>query len=152
MAADSQALLDLEVVTPDGVVFQGPAELVVVPGVEGELGIMARHEPLVTLLAIGETRVRSADGSVTHIATGMGYAEILFDKLRVVCDHAELAGQIDVARAQEACRRAEERLQLRDDPAARAEVDFYRAEQALRRAGNRISVARRRAGGGPTRE
>jgi F-type H+-transporting ATPase subunit epsilon len=133
--------LRLEVVTPDGPVYGDAVEMVVVPGVDGELGVLRGHQPLVSLLAIGETRVRRADATVEHIATGIGYVQVLFDKVLVVVDHAELAGQIDAARAKVAVVRAEERLRLRDDPGARAEVDFFRAEQALKRAENRLRVA-----------
>ncbi len=135
--------LHVEVVTPDGEVYHDDVAMVVLPGVEGELGILARHQPLVTLLAIGETRLKRLDGTYDYIATGVGYAEVLFDKVIVVVDHAELAGAIDVERAEEAAARAAEKLQLRDDPAARAEVDFFRAEQAMKRAENRLRVARR---------
>jgi F-type H+-transporting ATPase subunit epsilon len=135
--------LHLEVVTPDGEVYHDDVAMVVLPGVEGELGILARHQPLVTLLAIGETRVKRLDGVYDYVATGIGYAEVLFDKVIVVVDHAELPGAIDVARAEEAARRAREKLAQRGDPAARAEVDLYRAEIALKRAENRLRVARR---------
>jgi F-type H+-transporting ATPase subunit epsilon len=145
--ADEQHLLNIEVVTPDGIVYEGRGEVIVVPGLDGELGIMAGHAPLISLLGIGDTRIRNPEGLYEHIATGMGYVEVLFDKVRVVCDHAEEAGAIDVARAEEALTRADERLALRDDPGARAEVDFYRAEQALHRATNRLKVAHSRAGG-----
>ena len=135
--------LHVEVVTPEGEVYRGEVEMVVLPGVEGELGILVRHQPIVTLLKIGETRIKKLDGQYDHLATGIGYAEVLFDKVMVVVDHGELAGQIDVARAEQAAERARERLRERGDPAARAEVDFYRAEQALKRAENRLRVARR---------
>jgi len=135
--------LRVEVVTPDGQVYGDAVEMVVVPGVEGELGILKGHQPLVSLLAIGETLVRRADATVEYIATGIGYVQVLFDKVLVVVDHAELAGQIDAQRAEQARVRAEERLQVRDDPGARAEVDFFRAEQALKRAHNRLRVAAR---------
>jgi F-type H+-transporting ATPase subunit epsilon len=135
--------LHLEVVTPDGEVYRDDVAMVVLPGVEGELGILARHQPLVTLLGIGETRVKRLDGTYDYIATGVGYAEVLFDKVIVVVDHGEIAGRIDVDRAGEAARRAREQLDRRDDPGARAEVDFFRAEQALKRAENRLRVARR---------
>jgi F-type H+-transporting ATPase subunit epsilon len=133
--------LRLEIVTPDGQVYGDAVEMVVVPGVDGELGILKGHQPLVSLLAVGESRVRHADTTVEHIATGIGYVQVLFDKVLVVVDHAELAGQIDAARAEAAKVRAEERLRLSDDPGARAEVDFFRAEQALKRAENRLRVA-----------
>jgi F-type H+-transporting ATPase subunit epsilon len=135
--------LHLEVVTPEGEVYHDDVAMVVLPGVEGELGILARHQPLVTLLGIGETRVKRLDGTYDYIATGVGYAEVLFDKVMVVVDHGEIAGRIDVDRAEAAARRAREQLERRDDPGARAEVDFFRAEQALKRAENRLRVARR---------
>lgn len=135
--------LHLEIVTPDGEVYHDDVSMVVLPGVEGELGILARHQPLVTLLAIGETRVKRLDDVYDYVATGIGYAEVLFDKVIVVVDHAERAGAIDVARAEEAARRARENLERRGDPAARAEIDLYRAEVSLKRAENRLRVARR---------
>ncbi len=137
--------LHVEVVTPDGEVYHGDVEMVVVRGVEGELGILRRHQPLVTLLAIGETRIKRLDGETEHLATGIGYAQVLFDRVLVVVDHAELAGAIDVERARQAEQRARERLELRGDPGARATVDFYRADQALKRASNRLRVAARLA-------
>ena len=102
----ADATLHLEVVTPEGEVYHGDVAMVVLPGVEGELGILARHQPLVTLLGIGETRVKQLDGTYDYIATGVGYAEVLFDRVMVVVDHGELAGRIDVERAEEAARRA----------------------------------------------
>jgi F-type H+-transporting ATPase subunit epsilon len=148
--ADPAHTVEVEVVTPDGVTYEGKATLVVVPGAEGQFGIMAGHEPIVALLKIGETRVRLADNvHYEHLATGLGYCEVIFDKVRLVCDHAELAEKIDRERAAEAVRRAEQRLALREDPAARAEVDFYRAEQAMRRARNRLEVAARISGEQP---
>jgi F-type H+-transporting ATPase subunit epsilon len=148
--AEPSNTVQVEVVTPDGVTYEGAATLVVVPGTEGQFGVMAGHEPIVALLAIGETRVRLADGvHYEHLATGLGYIEVLFDRVRIVCDHAELAERIDRDRAEDALRRAEQRLAAQDDPAARAEVDFYRAEQALRRARNRLEVTARRSGDQP---
>jgi F-type H+-transporting ATPase subunit epsilon len=133
--------LSVEIVTPDGPVVAGEIEMVVVPGVDGELGILRRHEALVTLLAIGETRIKWPDGRVQRVASGIGYAQVLFDRVLVVVDHAETADAIDVERARHAEERARERLRLRGDPAAQAEIDYYRAEQALKRAANRLRVA-----------
>ena len=136
--------LHVEVVTPDGQVYAGDVAMVVLPGVDGELGILPRHQPVVTLLTIGETRVRTATDDWDYIATGIGYAQVLFDKVLVVVDHGELAGAIDVARAEEAERRARERTQERGgDLGAQADVDYFRAEQALKRAENRLNVSRR---------
>ena len=135
--------LQVEVVTPDGQVYAGDVAMVVLPGVDGELGILPRHQPLVTLLAIGETRIRTVADDWDYIATGIGYAQVLFDKVLVVVDHGELAGAIDVSRAEEALTRARERMKESGDLGAQAEVDYFRAEQALKRAENRLNVARR---------
>jgi len=140
--ADQHAL-HVEVVTPDGEVYRADVAMVILPGVDGELGILPRHQPIVTLLGVGETRVKDLDGTWEYIATGIGYAQVLFDKVLVVVDHGELAGAIDLRRAEEARQRAQDRLQEHRDPGAQAEVDFFRAEQALQRAENRLNVARR---------
>jgi F-type H+-transporting ATPase subunit epsilon len=138
-----QRTLQVEVVTPDGQVYAGDVAMVVLPGVDGELGVLPRHQPLVTLLAIGETRIRTASDDWDYIATGIGYAQVLFDKVLVVVDHGELAGAIDVARAEDAQQRARARMKESGDLGAQAEVDYFRAEQALKRAENRLNVARR---------
>jgi F-type H+-transporting ATPase subunit epsilon len=135
--------LHVEIVTPDGSVYEDDVIMVVVPGAEGEIGLLARHQPLVSLLAIGETRVQTPDQEWVRFASGIGYVEVLFDKVTIVVDQAERADAIDVARAEAARVRADERLALRGDPGAHAEVDFYKAEQALRRATNRLKVAAR---------
>jgi len=135
--------LHVEIVTPDGCVYDDDAVMVVVPGAEGELGILARHQPLVSLLRVGESRVQTVDGEWERFATGIGYAQVLLGRVLVVADHAERAGRIDVARAEAALKRAEERLASRGDPGAHAEVDFYKAEQSLKRARNRLKVAAR---------
>jgi F-type H+-transporting ATPase subunit epsilon len=135
--------LQVEIVTPDGQVYAGDVAMVVLPGVDGELGILPRHQPVVTLLAIGETRIRTLTDEWDYIATGIGYAQVLFDKVLVVVDHGELAGAIDIARAEEAQARARERMKESGDLGAQAEVDYFRAEQALKRAENRLHVSRR---------
>jgi F-type H+-transporting ATPase subunit epsilon len=142
--ADEVHLVEVEIVTPDGHLYAERGDLVVVPGAEGQLGIMAGHQPLVSLLAVGETHVRRPGvAEPDRFATGIGFIQVLYSSVRIVVDHAEQAGQIDVVRAEAARKRAEERLALRHDPAAAAEVDFYRAEQALKRAVNRLKVAER---------
>jgi len=138
-----QRSLQVEIVAPDGGVYADTVAMVVAPGVEGQLGILPRHEPLVSLLAVGETRVRRLDGDWEHFATGIGYLQVLFNKVMVVVDQAEQAGRIDVERAEAARRRAEERLARGEDLEAEAEVDYFRAEMALKRAVNRLKVAAR---------
>jgi len=135
--------LHVEIVTPDGSVYNGDVAMVVAPGVEGELGLLRGHEALVSLLAIGETRVQDADGVWSRFATGIGYVQVLFDRVLIVVDQAEQADKIDVARAEAALARSEGRLAARGDPGTEAEVDFYKAELALKRASNRLKVAAR---------
>jgi len=137
------AKLRLEIVTAERVVYSEDVDMVVAPGVEGQLGILPHHAPLLTALKLGELEVKK-DGEVTYMAIGGGFLEVLGDKVIVLADTAERAEEIDVARAEAAKRRAEERLRER-----RPEIDVVRAEAALRRALLRLRVAeRRRRGGG----
>lgn len=133
----------LEVVTPEGRVYHDDVSMVTLPGVEGELGVLPGHEPFVVLLDVGETRIFRLDGTEDYVATGIGYAAIRASRVLMVVDHGELAGAIDVTRAETARTRAEERLREREDVGAQVEMDFYTVEQALKRAENRLRVAAR---------
>ncbi|PIU26203.1 F0F1 ATP synthase subunit epsilon [Candidatus Aquicultor secundus] len=130
-----------EVVSPERIVYSGEAEMVVVRGVEGELGIMAGHIPIVTPLEIGEMRVKHDDGQ-EYIAVLGGYLEFSNDKATVLADAAELAQQIDVSRA-------EQKKQERERELTEAKADdeaLVAAEISLRKALLRIKVAQRRNG------
>jgi len=127
----------VEIVTPERVVLTQDAVSLVAPGVEGSLGILANHAPLMTELTIGEIWLRDADGEVTRLATSGGFMEVRENTARILADTAERAEEIDVARAEEARKRAEERLRSRA-----AEVDHARAEAALKRAIARLRVVR----------
>jgi len=129
--------LKCEVVTPEGLIFDGRADMVVVPGEMGELGIMPRHAPLVSRTVVGEARVMGQDGGWQPIAVGNGYVKMQFDRLLLMVNTAENAVDIDVARAQAALDRAQQYLERARDP----EVDLHRAEQSRRRAANRLKVA-----------
>lgn len=132
----------LEVVTAERSVFSEDVDLVTVPGIDGELGILPHHAPLLTALTYGEMVIRRGHEE-TSIAIGGGFLEVRPDKVVVLADMAERAEEIDVSRAEEARRRAQEQLTL---PAIQA--DLLRAESALRRAETRLRVARRRRGMG----
>jgi F-type H+-transporting ATPase subunit epsilon len=119
-------------------VFSEDVDLVVAPGVEGELGILPHHTPLMTMLQPGELRVKKG-GEEVSLAVSGGFLEVRPDRVIVLADAAERAEEIDLARAEEAKRRAQERLS-RHTP----DIDAARAEAALRRSLARISVARRR--------
>lgn len=129
------APLTCEVVTAERILFSGEVDLVLAPGVEGQLGILPHHAPLITALQPGELVVRRGDEEITF-AVGGGFLEIIHNKVTILADSAERAEEIDVERALAAKKRAEERLAQR-----RAEdIDHARAEAALRRAMARLRV------------
>ena len=122
----------------NGVVFSDDVDIVIAPGQEGELGILPHHAPLMTTLAAGELMARKA-GEEYSLAISGGFLEVRPDRVIVLADSAERAEEIDIARAEAAKKRAEERLA---HPGS--EVDTARAEAALHRALARIEVAERR--------
>ncbi len=125
----------LEIVTPEKVVVRDTAEEMQIPGKSGYLGVLPGHAPLITELAVGEISYRR--GSDTQrLAVAWGFAEVLPDKVTVLAETAEKASEIDVSRAREAKKRAEQRL-----AGSNTEVDATRAENALKRAETRIEVA-----------
>jgi len=131
---------DLSLVTPEGAAFEGEVDMVVVPGEAGEIGVLARHAPLVAMLRAGETRFRKGD-DWTWFATGPGYFKVQRDRALVLVDEAVQAGEIDVEQAR---REAEEAQALLDRANAGEEgVDRWLAEQRLRHANNKISVSGR---------
>lgn len=133
----------LDIVTAERQVFSEEVDVVVAPGIEGELAILPHHAPLMTALQPGELRVRRG-GEEFSMAVSGGFLEVRPDRVTILADAAERAEEIDIARAEEAKRRAEEEL------SRAAEVDGARAEAALRRSLVRLKVGekrRRRRGG-----
>lgn len=129
----------LEVITPDRVVLSDNQIVsVVAPGSEGYLGMLANHAPLMTELTIGKLDFRRADGSEGAMAISGGFLEVFENKVSVLAESAELVEEIDIERAEQAKKRAEERL-----AAAGAELDATRARIALLRALNRLKTAQR---------
>jgi len=129
-------MLELEVVTPYRQVLHTQAESIIVPAVEGYLGIMTNHAPLVAGLTAGVLRYGPAHGEKERVAVSGGFVEVTNNKVTVLADTAELASEIDVLRAWEARRRAEARLRSRA-----ANIDYARAEAALKRAMARLQAA-----------
>jgi len=127
----------LEIVTPDRKFFEEEVDMVIVRGIEGDLGILRGHAPLVTPLDIGKIRIKK-DGKTRIAAIAGGYIEVGREKTTIIADAAEWPEEIDVQRAKEAKQRAEERLKRRDN------IDVARAEIALRKAINRLKVAEER--------
>jgi F-type H+-transporting ATPase subunit epsilon len=141
--------LRFELVTADRVVMEEEGvDMVVAPGADGVLGILPRHVPLITTLVAGELRIKRGGAEESLIVTG-GFMEVTPDKVLVLADAAEHSDEIDLARAEEARRRAQERIAAGD-----IGIDQARAAAALQRSLIRIRVAQRRRGSGraPTPE
>jgi F-type H+-transporting ATPase subunit epsilon len=135
------ATLDCEIVTPDGSAFSGPAEMIVVPGAEGELGVLPRHAPLVARLKAGEVRVRVEGNRWQRYVTSEGWFQVARDVARVLVEHAEDADAVDTAAAQRMADEARARLEAAD----RGEegVDRRRAQRELAWAESRLRAGRR---------
>jgi len=133
-----------EIVTAERVVFSADVNMVIAPGIEGQLGILPHHAPLMTALSEGELVVRQAGQEEVHMAVSGGFMEVRPDRVTVLADSAERAEEIDLARAEAARQRAQQRLTERP-----AGVDLVRAEHALRRSQVRLKVARRARGQWP---
>ena len=128
----------LDIVTAERVIFSEDVDIVVAPGIEGQLGVLPHHTPLMTMLQSGELLIKQADSEFCMAISG-GFLEVRPDRIIVLADSAERAEEIDIARAEEAKRRAEERLTEHKG----AELNAARAELALRRALIRLKAAER---------
>ncbi len=137
MAESLPKELELIIVTPDRQVVRDKVSSVSIPGKAGYLGILPGHAPLLSELAPGQLSYSEAHGTAFFTVT-WGFAEVLPERVIVLANTAERAGEIDVERAERAKQRAEERLKKLSDP----EIDQERAREALRRAIARIETAR----------
>jgi F-type H+-transporting ATPase subunit epsilon len=131
--------LHLEVVTPARVVLEKDVDMIVAPGSEGEFGVLPGHVSFLTGIVPGELRY-TADSEKEALAVTTGFAEVFKNKVSILVDAAERAGEIDVERARKAMERATERLS--HDRSAK-DIDFSRAETALRRAMARLKVVQK---------
>ena len=128
----------LEIITAEREVYSEDVDVLVAPGIEGELGILPHHAPLMTALQPGEIRIRK-DGEDEFMAVSSGFLEVMDNKVTILADTAERSDEIDEARVQEAMKRAEERIQNRE-----SDMDLERAVAALRRSQARLKVSQRR--------
>jgi len=132
-------LFSVSVVTSEGAAFEGDAEMIIVPGAAGEIGVLARHAPLVALLKAGSTRVHLGDGSVEEFATGYGFFQVLEDRAIALVDDAMKADAIDDARVQ---RRLEEaQAELEKVERGESDADRWQLEQRIAHAENMLRVA-----------
>jgi len=140
--AGSGKPFDVSLVTPDGPAFEGPAEMMIVPGQIGEIGVLARHAPLIATLRAGATRIHPlGGGEVLEFATGPGFFQILHDRAIALVDDAVEASKVDEARAREQLASAQAELEAieRGESAA----DRWQVEQRVRHAENQLSVSGR---------
>ncbi|WP_342600143.1 F0F1 ATP synthase subunit epsilon [Psychrobacillus sp. FSL H8-0483] len=126
--------LTVNIVTPDGPVYDSEVDMIIAKTASGEIGILPGHIPTVAPLVIGVVKLK-IDGKTEYVAVNGGFVEVRPEKVTILTQSAEVASTIDLARAKEAMKRAEERLQTKQDS-----IDFNRANLALKRAMNRINV------------
>jgi F-type H+-transporting ATPase subunit epsilon len=132
-------LFSVSVVTPEGAAFDGDAEMLIVPGAAGEIGVLARHAPLVALLKAGSTRVHTGDGQVQEFATGPGFFQVLEDRAIALVDAAVTADDIDAAAAQRQLEEAQAELERVESGDSTA--DRWQLEQRIRHAENMLRVS-----------
>lgn len=132
------ARIKFEIVTAEGIVYSDDVDIVIAPGIEGQLSILPSHAPLLTMLQPGELLVRK-NGEETAMFVSGGFLEVMRDRVTVLADVAERAEEIDISRAEAAKSRAEQRLEERP-----AEMDLAAAEAALMRSLMRLKIAERR--------
>ena len=131
------AEMRLEIVTAERVVYSEDVSVLVAPGIDGELAILPRHAPLLTMLKPGEIRVVK-DGEDSFMSVSGGFMEVLGNKVTILADTAEHVEEIDMQRAEEALRRANESVAT-----SASDMDLERALASIRRSQARIKVARR---------
>jgi len=136
--------LHLEIVTPERKAYEDDVDMVVAPGIEGELGILPHHAPLITTLGVGELRIKKGGIEESFAIIG-GFLQVRPDKVVVMAETADLAADIDLEKAQAARREAERTLET----AAEEPADLARARAQLQQALLRIRVAERRHREGP---
>ena len=133
---------DVSLVTPEGPAFEGEAEMLVVPGAAGDIGVLARHAPLIATLRAGSTRVYiDRDGEMREFATGPGFFQVQLDRAIALVDDAVLASEVDDARAREQLEAAQTELERVERGESNA--DRWQLEQRIRHAENQLSVAGR---------
>jgi F-type H+-transporting ATPase subunit epsilon len=144
--ADGHPKFDVSVVTPDGAAYEGAVEMLIVPGAAGEIGVLARHAPLVATLKAGSTRIyvdRSQEDSI-ELATGPGFFKVELDRALALVDDAVDVREIDDARAQQQLEAAKAELERVE--AGESTADRWQLEQRIAHAENQLRVSGRITG------
>ena len=132
---------DVSLVTPESAAYEGEAEMIIVPGAAGEIGVLARHAPLVATLKAGSTRVHVTEGEVQEFATGPGFFKVEFDRAIALVDDAVIATEIDDTRARAQLEEAKAELERLER--GESSADRWQLEQRIRHAENQLAVAGR---------
>jgi F-type H+-transporting ATPase subunit epsilon len=139
--ADERRRFDVALVTPEGDAFRGDAEMLIVPGAAGEIGVLARHAPLVATLKAGSTRIHLGQNEVLEFATGPGFFQVQLDRAIALVDDAVDVKQIDDDRAREQLESAKAELERVE--AGDSTADRWQLEQRIIHAENQLNVAGR---------
>lgn len=132
-------LFDFKLITPEEIVYEGQAEEVILPTTTGEIGVLADHEPLVTILTAGEIRIKKDDHTELALASLGGFAEIGPDLVKVLSDSAVASDKIDALAADEAKKKAEQILEQSQD-----DIELAEASASLEKALLHIKIANRK--------
>jgi F-type H+-transporting ATPase subunit epsilon len=139
--ADGHPKFDVALVTPDGSAFDGEAEMIVVPGAAGEIGVLARHAPLVATLKAGSTRIHLGGSEILEFATGPGFFKVELDRALALVDDAVDVKHIDDGRAR--AQLEEARAELEKVEAGDSQADRWQLEQRIIHAENQLAVSGR---------
>jgi len=144
--AESHPKFDVSLVTPDGAAFDGEAQMIVVPGAAGEIGVLARHAPLVATLKAGSTRIHlgPAESEVLEFATGAGFFKVELDRALALVDDAVNVKEIDDERARQQLEEA--KAELEKVERGESTADRWQLEQRIIHAENQLTVAGRTTG------
>jgi F-type H+-transporting ATPase subunit epsilon len=132
---------DVALVTPEGPAFEGEAEMIVVPGAIGEIGVLARHAPLVATLKSGSTRIHLGGSETLEFATGPGFFKVELDRALALVDDAVDVKEIDDERARAQLEAA--RAELEKVDAGESQADRWQLEQRIVHAENQLAVSGR---------
>jgi len=142
--AEAHPKFDVALVTPDGPAFEGEAEMIVVPGAAGGIGVLARHAPLVATLKAGATRIYLGDSEVLEFATGPGFFKVELDRALALVDDAVNVQEIDDERARAQLEAA--KAELEKVEAGVSTADRWQLEQRIIHAENQLAVSGRTTG------
>jgi F-type H+-transporting ATPase subunit epsilon len=128
----------VSLVTPEGPAYEGEAEMLIVPGADGEIGVLARHAPLIAMLKAGATRVHVGAAEIHQFATGPGFFKVEQDRAIALVDDAVPAKEIDPERARRQLEEAQAELERVDR--GESDADRWQVEQRIKHAENQLAV------------